>query len=74
MLGASVWRWLLVTAAATVCHLRVSRCSSTLLTYSIEEQLPVGTLVARLRRDATWLGRQYSADQLRRLRFEMVEL
>jgi len=63
--------WLLVTLA--LYQLRVSWCS-TLLSYSVEEQLPVGTLIASLRQDADWLSRKYSADEFQQLRFALLRL
>ena len=53
--------------------LHVSWCS-TLLSYSVDEQLPVGTLIANLRQDADFVHRKYSADEFRRLRFALLRL
>ena len=68
--AVSTWRLLVALA---VFQLRISWCS-TLLEYSVQEQLPVGTLIANLRQDAVWLGRKYSASELRRLRFAPLRL
>jgi len=71
MTGVLVSRCLLMTLAMYQLH--VSWCS-TLLSYIVEEQLPVGTLIARLREDASWLSQKYSADEFQQLRFALLRL
>ena len=71
MTGALVSRWLTMTLA--LYQLRVSWCS-TLLSYSVEEELPVGTLIATVRQDAQWLSRKYSANEFQQLTFVLLRL
>lgn len=63
----------LLLVTLVVYQLHVTWCS-TLLSYSVQEQLPVGTLIASLRDDADWLRRKYSTDEFRRLRFALLRL
>jgi len=63
---------ILTCLLAVLYQLRVSWCS-TLLSYSVEEQLPAGQLIASLRQDADWLAHKYSVDQLRSLRFALLQ-
>jgi len=72
MTGCRAFRWLLATAMV-VYQLRLGWCVAP-LTYSVQEQLPVGTLVADLRRDADWLNRKYTGQEFGRLRFTMLRV